>query len=303
MATVPLIKYRYEENKDLIFNLLEKWLWNKNVPSTNWIYLIDHFDEIFAPIPEEKKLDLFQRYVSENPNCTYLYNVLVPIINSKNATASQLIDSIYTRLNEGSYVLCFADIGIIDEKYVYRKLSENIDSVYIDLYYKLWEEYDFMDKEIFLFLREKTPIRFKNRIYYFLKKHQNLNFSRYDLPLRAINIHYYLSLCETEEEKQKALLDLLKSTKGMMLWETLHAVIKWNKEHGRDKKIQRALYDIFTHHSNINIVSLATKAYVLPKNKRDVKRFLKWYEQQSSDIQKNEVLKKQYNNLKEKNKN
>jgi hypothetical protein len=141
MSIVPLIKFRFEAEEDLIFEVLEKHLFDSKYGGYSFDsnHFLNSFHEIFKIRPnDEATLNLLIKYWKEKPNKAFLKEVIILIAARKNEKALEVLSELYEHLKYSHRKSVRFDYSRIFSFDSFCKLIyENRTPLYHDLYYQI----------------------------------------------------------------------------------------------------------------------------------------------------------------------
>jgi hypothetical protein len=189
MSIIPLIKFRFEAEEDLIFEVLEKHLFDSKYGGYSFDsnHFLNSFSEIFKIKPDdEATFNLLIKYWKEKKRTFFLKNVIMAIAERENEKALEVLYEIHDEFKQSKYNLIKSHSGAFLRFDAFCEfLSKNPKKLYYDFYYQIY-----LDR----------PLEYHHRSYHhlinYLKKNDRERYNQ-------TTIDYHLSIQDSVNNKVK----------------------------------------------------------------------------------------------------
>lgn len=175
-VAIPLIKYKFEEEKELILKLLKTWLFEAKEHSTFWNYLSFHFDDVFKKIQYDNDvMNLFYEYHKVKPNRFYAKYIYKYIALQKDTTALRVLTELYYNEKESTSKKYRAH-DYIGNLAIDVLNQQTQDTVYKDLYFEIWFDNNYYGQNSPIsYIKKQKPDEFDQRIIQYFYEHKGTN--------------------------------------------------------------------------------------------------------------------------------
>lgn len=315
MVAVPLMKYRFEEEKTLILSLFKKWLYEAKEGSNHYHYLRKNILKLINLNNEDTELrNVIDTYFIENPNFYYKPQICEYLAIRKDSISLKLMLNEYNRWKEYYSKSNVKNKKPEELRYLSRNfldilLKKHLHPFYQDLYYNIWfdtainnsREGRIIYEKINLvtYLQSIDEIKFKDKVIQYLRGVEN----GASIKNNKIQVYFaFNNIIKNHPDSTIAfdfLLEFLDAKNEFVQNTGLNAAYTWIKKHKKRFPIlSQRFYQIFTTSENYRMIVEAAKAYIHFSTDEEKQIFVKWYQDDASEKVKNyKELQSIYNNI------